>query len=404
MYIKRHIEQVVQECISQFLVTLVTGPRQIGKTTMLKTTYEDFAYVTFDDPLELQEAMDDPKLFLKNHPIPLMIDEVQYAPDIFRIIKLRVDQDRTKGSFLLTGSQIFPLMKNVSETLAGRMAIIEMQSLSIREQFNVSFYEPFLPTIEYIKKRKKQILPYLAIWNIIQRGSMPELMDSQINWKRYYASYVKTYIERDVRNIANISDELKFIKFLTVLASRCGELLNYNAVAEEVETSVETIKRWVSILRTSGIIFLLEPYANNIIKRVVKTPKLYFYDTGLVSYLTRWNSAEALRTGAKAGNIFENFIISEIMKSYLNAGETQPPLYFYRDKDKKEIDLIIEQNGILYPIEIKMSAQPTKSMAKAFPLLQQIPNKQVGLGVILCQIDELRYLSEDVIALPIEYI
>lgn len=295
-------------------------------------------------------------------------------------------------------------MKNVSETLAGRMAIIEMKSLSMREQFNVSFYDPFLPTVQYIEARKKNLTPYLALWDRIQRGSMPELMDQNMDWKRYYASYVKTYIERDVRNIANISDELKFIKFLTVLAGRCGELLNYNAVAEEVETSVETIKRWVSILRTSGIIFLLEPYANNLIKRVVKTPKLYFYDTGLVCYLTRWNSAEALRTGAKAGNMFENFIISEIMKSYLNAGDTQPPLYFYRDKDKKEIDLIIDQNGTLYPIEIKMSAQPTKAMAKAFPVLKQIPDKLVGLGVVLCQIEESKYLSEDVMALPIEYI
>lgn len=404
MYIKRHIEKVVQECLLQFSVTLITGPKAVGKTILLEENYVNYTYTTFDDPLELQEAMDDPKLFLKNHPIPLLIDEVQYAPDIFRIIKLKVDQERQKGSFLLTGSQIFPLMKNVSETLAGRMAIIEMQSLSMREQFNVSFYDPFLPTVQYIEARKKNLTPYLALWDRIQRGSMPELMDQNMDWKRYYASYVKTYIERDVRNIANISDELKFIKFLTVLAGRCGELLNYNAVAEEVETSVETIKRWVSILRTSGIIFLLEPYANNLIKRVVKTPKLYFYDTGLVCYLTRWNSAEALRTGAKAGNMFENFIISEIMKSYLNAGDTQPPLYFYRDKDKKEIDLIIDQNGTLYPIEIKMSAQPTKAMAKAFPVLKQIPDKLVGLGVVLCQIEESKYLSEDVMALPIEYI
>lgn len=202
----------------------------------------------------------------------------------------------------------------------------------------------------------------------------------------------------------NISDELKFFKFLTALAARCGELLNYNAVANDIEASIDTVKRWISILRTSGILYLIQPYSDPVLKRVVKTSKLYFYDMGLVCYLTRWTSAPVLKNGAKAGNIFESFVVSEILKSYLNAGKSIASIYYYRDKEKKEIDLIIEQDGILYPIEIKMSANPVKSMAKNFSVLDQIPEKKRGLGVVICQYDRKLYLSEDVIALPVSYI
>ena len=230
------------------------------------------------------------------------------------------------------------------------------------------------------------------------------MIDKAISWERYYSSYVKTYIEKDVRQLVNIADELKFMKFLTALAARCGELLNFNAIANEVEISIDTVKRWISILQTSGIIFLLEPYSNNILKRVVKSPKIYFHDTGLICYLTRWTTPEVLKNGAKAGNIFENFVVSEIMKTHLNAGKTISSIYYYRDKDKKEIDLIIEKDGVLYPIEIKMSANPTKGMAKNFSVLHNIPDKKIGIGCILCQYDSKLYLSENLISLPITYI
>lgn len=233
---------------------------------------------------------------------------------------------------------------------------------------------------------------------------MPELNDDKIDWEMYYASYVKTYIEKDVRQLINITNEIKFMKFLTSLAARCGELLNFTAVANEVEVDVITIKKWISILQASGLIFLLEPYSNNLLKRIVKTPKVYFFDSGLVCYLTRWTNPEVLRLGAKAGNIFENFVISEIMKTHLNSGKTLKSLYFYRDKDKKEIDLIIEENNTLYPVEIKMTANPTKAMAKNFDVLNKISDKQIGNGIILCQYDKKTYLKEDLIALPIEYI
>lgn len=404
MYIKRHMELVVKDCIRQFPVLLITGPRQVGKTTMLLEVCDNYPYFTFDDPILLNEVKNETNLFLKNNLPPILLDEVQYAPEIFRYIKMFVDKNKKRGDFVLTGSQAFELMKGVSETLAGRMAIIEMQGLSLREKFNVSFYKPFIPEANYFVERQKEIKQYDNIWNHIQRGTLPELNDVSIDWERYYSSYLKTYIERDVRQIANISNEFKFTKFLTSLAARCGELLNYTAIAEEVEVNVGTIKNWISILQTSGIIHLLEPYSNNILKRVVKTPKVYFYDTGLVCYLTRWTTPDVLRTGAKAGNIFENFVISEILKSYLNAGRTIKSTYFYRDKDKKEIDLIIEENGILYPVEIKMTGNPTKAMAKNFTVLDTIPDKKRGLGVVICQYDRKINLSEDVVAVPLEYI
>lgn len=404
MYIHRHMERLVQECLHQFPVVLITGPRQVGKTTMLQRICHDYTYITFDDPIILNEAATETNLFLKNNEPPLCIDEVQYAPEIFRYIKMHVDRMHNNGAFVLIGSQAFSLMKGVSETLAGRMAVIDMQGLSLREIYGVPFAQAFIPNEPYMKARGTQLVNYDHIWEKIHRGSMPELSVSDIHWERYYASYVKTYIERDVRQIVHIGDELKFVKFLTALAARCGELLNINAVANEVETSADTIKRWISILRTSGIIFLLEPYANNILKRMVKSPKVYFFDSGLVCYLTRWTTSEALRNGARAGNIFENFVVSEILKSHLNAGKTITNIYFYRDKDQKEIDLVIDQDGILYPIEIKMSANPTQSMGKHFHVLDAIPDKQRGLGVVLCQYDQKRYLSEDVVALPLEYV
>ncbi|MBR5795368.1 MAG: ATP-binding protein [Erysipelotrichaceae bacterium] len=404
MYIKRHMESVIEECVEQFPVVLVTGPRQIGKTTLLQYVCKDFNYITFDDPIILTEAVEETNLFLKNNEPPLIIDEVQYAPQIFRYLKMHVDKEKKKGTFALTGSQAFELMKGVSETLAGRMAIIELEGLSLREIHKVSFNKPFIPNEEYVNERKKELVDYSRLWETIHRGSMPELQDENMNWERYYSSYVKTYIEKDVRQIINISDELKFIKFLTALAVRCGELLNVNSIANEVEVSADTIKRWLSILQTSGIIYLLEPYSNNILKRVVKTPKVYFYDSGLVCYLARWTSAETTRAGAQAGNIYENFIVSEILKSHLNAGKTISSIYFYRDRDQREIDVVIEEDGKLYPIEIKMTGNPTKAMGKHFTALDNIPNKERQPGIILCQYDKKIYLSENVIALPIEYI
>ena len=404
MYIKRHIEKVVNECLEQFSVLLVTGPRQVGKTTLLQYTCQNFKYATFDDPITLNEAIEESNLFIMNNEPPLLIDEVQYAPQILRYLKLYVDKNKRKGLFALTGSQAFNLMKNVSETLAGRMAVIELSGLSLREIHSVDFFEPFIPNEQYIEKRKNYLLDYNNLWETIHRGMMPELQNNKINWERYYSSYIKTYLERDVRQLINVTNELKFIKFLTSLAVRCGELLNVNAIANEVETSADTIKRWISVLQSSGIIFLLEPYSNNVLKRAIKTPKIYFSDFWFVCYISRWISADTAKVGAQAGNIFENFVVSEIVKSHLNAGKTISSIYFYRDRDQREIDLVIEEDGKLYPIEIKMSGNPTKAMGRHFSALDNIPNKERMNGIILCLYDKKTYLSENIISLPITYI
>ena len=405
-YYRRSIEQVINEYKEQFPILLLTGPRQVGKSTLFKELFQpEYKYFSLDDPILKEQIVNDPRLFLKNNPEKLIIDEVQYAPSIFPYLKMKVDENREDGMYLMTGSQAFVLMKNVSETLAGRVGILELQGISLREQFDIEFNKPFIPNEEYIAEREKDIIEYTNLWQRIHRGYMPELVfNDKKKWEFFYSSYVQTYIERDVRDLINISDESKFLKFMISLASRSGELLNYGAVANEVGVSNETVKRWVSVLRTSRIIYLLEPYFNNHLKRVIKTPKIYFMDVGLLAYLTKWPTPETLANGAKAGNIFETFVVSEIIKSYLNAGIINPPLYFYRDKDKKEIDLIIEEAEKIYPIEIKMSASPNKEMAKNFSVLKRKVDKEIGTGVIICQYDNKVYLSEDILVLPIEYI
>ena len=405
-YYRRSIEQVINKYKEQFPILLLTGPRQVGKSTLFKELFrEEYKYFSLDDPILKEQIVNDPRLFLKNNPEKLIIDEVQYAPSIFPYLKMKVDENREDGMYLMTGSQAFVLMKNVSETLAGRVGILELQGISLREQFDIEFNSPFIPNDEYIAEREKKITEYTNLWQRIHRGYMPELIfNDRKKWEFFYSSYVQTYIERDVRDLINISDESKFLKFMISLASRSGELLNYGAVANEVGISNETVKRWVSVLRTSRIIYLLEPYYNNHLKRVIKTPKIYFMDVGLLAYLTKWPTPETLANGAKAGNIFETFIISEIVKSYLNAGIINPPLYFYRDKDKKEIDLIIEEAEKIYPIEIKMSASPNKEMAKNFSVLKRKIDKEIGTGIIICQYDNKVYLSEDILVLPVEYI
>ena len=405
-YYRRSIEQVINEYKEQFPILLLTGPRQVGKSTLFKELFrEEYKYFSLDDPILKEQIINDPRLFLKNNPEKLIIDEIQYAPSIFPYLKMKVDENREDGMYLMTGSQAFVLMKNVSETLAGRVGILELQGISLREQFNIEFNKPFIPNEEYISEREKNITEYTDLWQRIHRGYMPELVfNDKKKWEFFYSSYVQTYIERDVRDLINISDESKFLKFMISLASRSGELLNYGAVANEVGVSNETVKRWVSVLRTSRIIYLMEPYFNNHLKRVIKTPKIYFMDVGLLAYLTKWPTPETLANGAKAGNIFETFVVSEIIKSYLNAGIINSPIYFYRDKDKKEIDLIIEEAEKIYPIEIKMSASPDKEMVKNFSVLKGKIDKEIGTGIIICQYDNKVYLSEDILVLPIEYI
>jgi len=407
MYIKRQAEDTVRKLSKMFGAVLVTGSRQVGKTTMLKKATEGIAYVTLDDPLMLAAAREQSGTFFKDNPPPVFIDEIQYAPNLFPQIKLIIDRDKKKGQFFMSGSQHFHMMKNVSESLAGRLGLITLQGLSMREKMGVSYSEPFLPTDEYFSACRNHIkeLSYDDVWYNIHRGSMPELYaNKDFDWQMFYGAYVKTYIERDVRELTQVGDELKFLNFMSVTASRIGQLLNLASLARDVGTSQPTAERWISILVASGIVYLLKPYSNNITKRTVKTPKLYFFDTGLAAYLTKWNNPDVLKNGAMAGAFFENFVISEILKSYYNKGVLEPPLYFYRDRNMYEIDLLIEDNGMLHPLEIKKHADPKKEDIAVFSVLDKIPSVKRGPGGVICLYDNLITLKDYDRVIPVKYL
>ena len=405
-FYSRQIQPLLQTLIKQFPAILITGPRQVGKYTLLQHISKEHQYITFDDPILLDQARNESTLFMLNHQGKLILDEVQYAPELFSSLKLAIDKQKINGLFLLSGSQAFQLMQNVTETLAGRIAVLKLQGFSLREIQEVVFYSPFLPNMDYLNTRERLIKPVENIWQIIHQGYMPRLYQQETSWDIYYASYVSTYIERDVRALTNITNITDFTRFMIAIAARSGELLNYSNVAQEVGVSVDTIKRWTTILETSGIIYLLQPYHNNHLKRAIKTPKVYMMDTGLMAWLTKWLTPETIQQGAKSGQFFETFVISEVIKSFYNNG-IEPPIYFYRDTNQKEIDLLIEHNRTLYPIEIKTTASPNKKMTKAFGILKDNlpPDEiQIGNGVIINQYPQKLWLAEDLVALPVWWI
>ena len=408
-YIHRAFTETLKNRVQYSRCTLVIGARQVGKSTLIMHEFADYNRANFDDYLTRLQAKEEPKLFFINNPSPLFIDEVQKEPAILEEIKRIVDESNDRGMFILSGSQKLTLMKGVSESLAGRVSVCELNGLSLREIHHVSFNRHFIPTDEYIKAREKQLVSYDQIWEIIHKGSYPELYDIPRDWQDFYASYLATYIERDIHELIS-ADSITFTKFLTAVAARTGEILNYANIAGDVGVSEPTVKTWLSILERTGIVYLLQPYSASVLTRAIKAPKVYFRDTGLACYLSRWLSADALKNSAVAGNMFETFIVSEILKSYTNEGKDYRfQIFYYRGKDRKvssenEIDLIIEENGILYPIEIKMTGNPKASMASANTVLDRIPDKKRGNGIILCLIDRKTYLRENLIALPITYI
>ena len=408
-YIHRAFTETLKNRVQYSKCTLVIGARQVGKSTLIRHEFADYNRANFDDYLTRLQAKEEPKLFFLNNPSPLFIDEVQKEPAILEEIKRIVDESNDRGMFIISGSQKLTLMKGVSESLAGRVSVCELNGLSLREIHHVSFNRHFIPTDEYIKAREKQLVSYDQIWEIIHKGSYPELYDIPRDWQDFYASYLATYIERDIHELIS-ADSITFTKFLTAVAARTGEILNYANIAGNVGVSEPTVKTWLSILERTGIVYLLQPYSASVLTRAIKAPKVYFKDTGLACYLSRWLSADALKNSAVAGNMFETFIVSEILKSYTNEGKDyRSQIFYYRGKDKKasienEIDLIIEENGIIYPVEIKMTGNPKASMASANTVLDRIPDKKRGNGIILCLIDRKTYLRENLIALPITYI
>ena len=407
MYIKRHAEKTVEQLSKMFGAVLVAGPRQVGKTTMLDTLTGDINKVTLDDPIIRAGAEEESGTFFKDNPPPVFVDEIQKAPALFEQIKLLLDRDRKKEQFYMCGSQQFKMMKGVSESLAGRIGLVTLLGLSLRETCKVSCDTPFVPTAEYFAERKQELanVSYNDVWNIIHRGSMPELRENpDFDWQMFYGAYVRTYIDRDVRELSEIGDTVKFTKFMVAAAASTAQLLNLASLARDVGISQPTAERWLSILVASNIVYLLQPYSNNIVKRVVKTPKLYFLDTGLAAYLTKWNTPDVLKNGAMAGAFFETFVISEIIKSYYNKGVLELPLYFYRDKDMREIDLIIEDGGTLYPLEMKKHADPSKKDIDAFSVLDKIPEIKRGPGGVICLYDKLITLQGEDKIIPINYL
>lgn len=402
MYIKRTSEDVIKKLSKQFKVVLVTGARQVGKSTLLKHCDENRNYVSLDDLSERELAINEPKLFLETHKAPLIIDEIQYAPNLLSYIKLIVDKSDKKGQYWLTGSQQFHLMKNVSESLAGRVGILDLMGLSLAELSQTPNNEPFFPDLEYIEERREKHKNYSTsdIFKIIYNGSFPALNNQdEFQYRNaFYSAYIRTYIERDIRDLSSISNEMKFLNFIRVVAARTGQVLKYSELANAVDISEPTAKTWLSVLVSSNIVYLLEPYYRNITKRMTKMPKIYFLDTGLCSYLTGWSSPEVIEKGAMNGAFFETFVVSEILKSYRHNGE-RPLIYWYRDTQQKEIDLLIERDGKLHPIEIKLTSNPNKSMLKHFNVLVN-----QGYGGLICMRESDIPLTEEVSAIPISYI
>lgn len=401
MYIERTAEKVIRKLSDQFKVLLVTGARQVGKSTVLRHCDNTRKYVTLDDLTERELATNEPKLFLQRHTPPVIIDEIQYAPQLLSYIKMAVDNTELKGQYWLTGSQQFHLMKNVSESLAGRVAIIDLMGLSLSEINGIPSNPPFFPSVELINNKRKAHQAYSLqdIFKIIYNGSFPALNNrEELDRDIFYSSYIQTYIERDIRELSVISNEMKFLHFIRVVAARTGQVLKYSELANEVGISQPTAKSWLSLLVSSNLVYLLEPYYQNISKRMTKMPKLYFLDTGLCAYLTSWNSPEVLMNGAMNGAFFETFVVSEILKSYRHNGK-RPSLYWYRDTTQKEIDLLFDENDKLYPVEIKLSANPTKLMCRHF---NTIENYETGL--IICMRETDIPVTDKVHAVPVGYI
>ncbi len=404
-YINRHIEQRITLLSKTWSAILLTGPRQSGKTTMLKNLAEKEntgrKYISLDDLTVRETAKNDPKLFLELYTPPIIIDEIQYAPELFTYIKIYIDAHHNPGDFWLTGSQIFRLMQGVQESLAGRVALLHMSPLSQREVTD-SPSRPFTTDFSALLSDSREIKPVSAVkmYNRIWNGCMPGMLGGDYTDRNiFYSSYLSTYIERDVRELSGAIDALKFSKFITAAAARASQLVNYKAMADDADIDQVTAKSWLNILETLGIVFLLHPYSNNALKRTIKTPKLYFYDTGLICYLTKWSSSEVAMNGAMSGAILENFTVSEIMKSYQNAG-LEPYINYYRDRDSKEIDVIIEGDGKLCPLEIKKTASPDRRITNTFKIIDKSP-LSLGTSAVLCLADTLGAFDRDNLIVPI---
>ena len=394
---EREVKKRIKKINDTFRVLVVTGPRQVGKTTLLESVMpSNMTKISLDDEVLRKEAKENPKIFLDSYPTPLFIDEVQYAPELFPYIKMKVDKDKTRGQYWLSGSQLFDLMKNVTESLAGRAGIVKMNSFTYSEIMRNTRKEVFDP--DNLKQHK-----YIDVNEIFERifnGGMPELYDIEdMDRNDFYYSYINTYIEKDIKKVKNIGNVEAFKKFMRDVAIRTGTTLNYSDIANDIGVSINTIKDWFSILVNTGLVYLLEPYSSNQIKRLTHMPKIIFMDLGLACYLANWESAKALQLSDLSGRFFESYVISEIVKSYENKG-IHLEISHFRNKETEEIDLIMFKNNTLYPLEIKKTANPRKDMMKNFRFLEKT-NMKIGQGGIICLYDKLMKIDENNYIIPV---
>ena len=413
MYIKREIEKTIKKMVNEFPVIVISGARQVGKSTMLQMIKEDnMNYVTLDDLDARNLALSDPKYFLEQYSYPLLIDEIQYAPNLLPYIKMIVDEEKfkalknnteVKSLFWLTGSQQFKVMKDVSESLAGRAGVLNLYSLSNSE---IKGYEGLLFTPKLDELKKKENIIYCDSKEIFERiynGGMPSIATGVIERNNYFSSYINTYIERDVKQLLNVGKTIEFYNFMQYIAVRTAQELNYSTIAKEIGVDSKTIKNWISILESSGIIYLLQPFSSNLSNRIIKAPKLYFMDTGLCSYLAKYPNPETLEIGALSGAIFETFVVSEIVKNFTSHGlDPKMNLYYYRDKDQKEVDLLYIEGDTIYPIEIKKGISPNNP-DKNFAVLNKYSNN-IATGIVICMTQKLQPINRNCWLCPVTLI